>query len=154
MAQYLVVAHQTAGSPELVSKVRQLAVEDPSAGFVLLVPATPVSHLLTWVEGEAREVAQRSAEAARKRMEEAGVFVSRTTVGDGSPLVAIDDELRQSSERFDVIIVSTLPLGVSKWLGLDLPRQVERKSGLPVIHVVSEEKPAEAGSSSAADTEG
>jgi len=150
MAQYLVVAHQTAGSPELVSKARQLAVEDPNAQFVLLVPATPISHLLTWVEGEAREAAQRSAEAASSRMQEAGIAVSRTAVGDGSPMVAIEDELRQSRERFDAIIVSTLPLGISKWLGLDLPRKVERKFGLPVIHVVSEGKSAEGGSRSAA----
>jgi len=150
MAQYLMVAHQTAGSPELVSKARQLAVEDPNAQFVLLVPATPIPHLLTWVEGESREVAQRSAEAARRRMEEMGIVVSRTAVGDGSPMVAIEDELRQSRERFDAIIVSTLPSGISKWLGLDLPRKVERKFGLPVIHVLSEGKSTEVGSRSAA----
>jgi hypothetical protein len=128
-----------------------LVAEDPNAQFVLLVPATPISHLLTWVEGEAREVAQRSAEVAKKRMEETGIAVSRTAVGDGSPIVAIEDELRQSPERFDAIIVSTLPLGISKWLGLDLPHKAQRKFGLPVIHVVSQEKPADVESSSAAD---
>jgi len=83
-------------------------------------------------------------------MEETGIVVSRTAVGDGSPMVAIEDELRQSRERFDAIIVSTLPSGISKWLGLDLPRKVERKFGLPVIHVVSEGKSTEVGSRSAA----
>lgn len=110
---------------------------------MVLVPATPIPHLLAWVEGEALEVAKRSAELAKGRMEEMGITVSRIAVGDGSPLVAIGDELRQHPERYDAIIVSTLPLGISKWLGLDLPRQVERKFGVPVIHVVSQMKPAE-----------
>jgi hypothetical protein len=147
MARYLVVAHQTAGSPELLSKLRELATGQPKAEFVILVPATPIPHLLAWVEGESLKVAQRSAELAKGRMEEMGLTVSRIAVGDGSPLVAIEDELRENPARFDAIIVSTLPLGTSKWLGLDLPHQVERKFGAPVIHVVSEVKPEEVRSS-------
>jgi hypothetical protein len=143
MMRYLVVAHQTAASPELLSKLRELATGEPEAEFVVLVPATPIPHLLAWVEGEAVEVAQRSAELAKARMGEMGIAVSRTAVGDGSPLVAIEDQLRENPVRFDAIIVSTLPLGISKWLGLDLPHRVERKFGIPVIHVVSQMKPAE-----------
>ena len=145
MGRYLVIAHQTAGSPELLAKLCELAAEDGAAQFALLVPATPVPHLLTWVEGEAREVAQRSSGAATTRMEELGLVVSRTAVGDGSPLMAIEDELRERPERYDAIIVSTLPLGISKWLGFGLPRKVERRFGIRVIHVVSEGKPAEVG---------
>lgn len=145
MARYLVVAHQTAASPELLSKLRQLAAEDPSAEFVLLVPATPISHLLTWVEGEAAEIAGRTAELAQRQTDEIGAAVIRTVVGDGSPLVATGDELRQHPEGYDAIIISTLPLGVSRWLGLDLPHQAGRKFGVPVIHVVSEVKPEEVG---------
>jgi hypothetical protein len=125
----------------------ELAAKEPTE-FVLLVPATPIGSLLTWVEGAALEVARRTAQLARTEMEEMGLPVSRTEVGDGSPLVAIADELREHPEPYDAIIVSTLPLGVSKWLKLDLPHQVERKFALPVIHVVGEAKAAEVGSSS------
>ena len=46
MARYLVLAHQTASSPELVERVTALAGTDPSSEFVLLVPATETQHLL------------------------------------------------------------------------------------------------------------
>lgn len=138
MARYLVVAHQTADSPELSERVRALAISDPAAEFVLLVPATPIAHLLTWVEGEAREVARRRAEAAKARLEEAGAKVVRTAVGDPSPLQAIDDELREHPAYYDAIIFCTFPSGVSRWLGLDLPHQAERRFALPIIHVVAE----------------
>ncbi len=76
MAQYLMVAHQTAGSPAMVSKARQLAVEDPNAEFVLLVPATPIPHLLTWVEGESREVAH--PDVGRRRVTRGGAALRRS----------------------------------------------------------------------------
>ena len=51
MSNYLVVAHQTATSPELLRRA-SVADRDSGALFTLLVPATPVVHLLTWEEGE------------------------------------------------------------------------------------------------------
>ena len=47
MGLYLVVAHQTAASPELLEAVRKVMARELEAEFVLLVPATPVTHLLT-----------------------------------------------------------------------------------------------------------
>ena len=138
MGRYLVVAHQTAASPELLNKVRELISADSAAEFVLLVPATPPRHLLAHTEGEAQHVARQVADSARAHLEEAGATVGRAEVGDEAPLLAIEDELRDHPARYEAIIVSTLPLGLSRWLGLDLPHQVEKKFGLPVIHVVSQ----------------
>ena len=64
MARYLVVAHQTVTSPELVKQVRVLREQDKDAEFVLLVPATPVRHLLRprdehYAEATARKRAER-----------------------------------------------------------------------------------------------
>jgi len=42
MGPHLLVAHQTASSPELHSRVLRLLGDDPAAEFVLLVPATPI----------------------------------------------------------------------------------------------------------------
>ncbi|MBI2914095.1 MAG: hypothetical protein HYY03_09265 [Chloroflexi bacterium] len=137
MARYLVVAHQTAGSPELSKQVEALAASDPGAEFVLLVPTTPVQHLLTWVEGEARAVAERAAEVAQTHLEAAGARVLRAGVGDSSPMLAIEDELRDNPGLYDALVICTLPAGVSRWLRLDLPHQAERKFALPVIHVVA-----------------
>jgi hypothetical protein len=72
MTKYLVVAHQTASSPELLDKLKELAREDAEAEFVLLVPATPVRHLLASVEGEARAAAQSAAEAAKTLSRQTG----------------------------------------------------------------------------------
>lgn len=140
MGRYLVVAHQTAASLELQEKLRTLASGDPGAEFVLLVPATLIPHLLTWVEGEARATAQRTAEVARAQLEKAGLNVIRTSVGDESPLLAIEDELRESPARYDGIVICTFPPGVSRWLRLDLPHQAERRFSLPVIAVVAERR--------------
>ena len=37
------------------------------------------------------------------------------------------------------MVVSTLPTHLSRWLKLDLPRRVERATGLPVQHVEASE---------------
>ena len=52
MTRYLVVAHQTATSLELLEKVTEIANGDPHSTFTILVPATPVQHLLVWEDGE------------------------------------------------------------------------------------------------------
>lgn len=142
MVRYLVVAHQTAGSPELLERIQDIVANDPAAEFVILVPATPVSHQLTWVEGEARAVAQATAERARADFERQGAKVVRTAVGDESPMLAVTDDMREFPERYEAIIICTFPPGISRWLGVDLPHQVERKFDLPVIHVVASKKQA------------
>ncbi|OMQ15613.1 hypothetical protein A7K94_0208265 [Modestobacter sp. VKM Ac-2676] len=38
----------------------------------------------------------------------------------------------------DEVIVSTLPLGISRWLRGNLPAKIEKVSGLPVVHLVDD----------------
>ncbi len=137
MAHYLVVAHQTADSEELVEKVRELA-EEASAEFTLLVPATPVNQLATWSEGESRAVATKQAERARVALEAVGANVVATEIGDPSPIEAVKDELLQSS--YDTIVVSTFPSKTSRWLKLDVIHRLERAVDVPIVHVVSHSK--------------
>lgn len=136
MSNYLVVAHQTSTSSELLDKLRELAREDPSAGFTLVVPATPVQHLLTWTEGESVAEATRAAEEARRILNEAGVRVQKAVVGDPAPLEAIADAL-QDNAAFDAIVISTLPPGISRWLKLDVHTRAQKRFDLPVISVVA-----------------
>lgn len=138
MNRYLVVAHQTATSPELLNRLCDLAAFDPLAAFTILVPATPVTHLLVWEEGETQQVAQIRGEEAKALFESSGLNVSGTAVGDGSPVLAIGDELRRCPHRYHAIVLSTLPPGISRWLRLDAHNQAERKFNLPVIHVVAQ----------------
>jgi len=137
VSRYLLVAHQTAGSPEVVQRVREIVATDPAAEFVVLVPATPVSHLLLWEEGETLEIARRRAETAMARLREVTARVVAARVGDGSPLQAIADELTQHP-GYDAILVSTLPQGMSRWLGMDLPHRVAGQFSIKVIYVVAQ----------------
>lgn len=147
--RYLVVANQTLPSPGLVELIAEKASADPSEFHVLVPegPRTVVFHdpselaavhvveagdherLLAMEEGEER------LEAFRAEFAELG---SRLTgeVGLGDPVSAVHRVMGRSS--FDEIIVSTLPVGISRWLKLDLPARLERAFGLPVTHLVQE----------------
>jgi LmbE family N-acetylglucosaminyl deacetylase len=100
------------------------------------VPATPTSHLLTWEEGEARQLAARRAREATDALRAAGVEVVASRVGSHSPLEAVGDELR-AEPGYAGIVLSTFPPGLSRWLKGDLPNQLRRRYRLPVEHVVA-----------------
>jgi hypothetical protein len=134
MRRYLVVANQTLAAEPLVSRVRELARGTPSS-FHVVVPATPPRDHV-WTEGEARATARSRLEAALARFAALGAEVEGE-VGDGNPMLAIGDALRDHGP-FDEIVISTLPKGLSKWLKLDLPHRVEASFGLRVTHVVEE----------------
>lgn len=148
MAQYLVVAHQTASSPELIERARSIASDDKEAVFTLLIPATHPTHLLRW-NRESRFVwddhktyglAERTGREAREQFERAGLRVERTAVGDPSPVLAIEDELRLRPDHYETIVLSTLPAGRSRWLMSGIGSQVA-KFGLQVVHVGGEPPP-------------
>ncbi len=135
MKRYLIVAHQTAESPELAAKVDELVKADTTAEFTILVPATPVQHLLTWWEGEKQAIAEDQGQAAAERLRKAGARVDEVQVGDASPTNAIGDELRRRPGHYAALIVCTLPQGLSRWLQLDLLSQAQRIANVPIIHV-------------------
>ena len=110
MPRYLVLANQTAASPELTSAVREIVAKDADTEFVLLVPATPVEDLLDWQDGDSETIAKRTAQAAQDHLAGVGAKVARTEVGDASPVKAIENELEQHQEKYDGIIISTLPV--------------------------------------------
>jgi hypothetical protein len=129
MARVLVIASRTAQSDELFETLRERAARGP-ASFVLLVPAA-------WEVRDphgGRETAQRRLKGALARMRGAGLEVEGA-LGDSDPLVAVKHVW--DPERFDEIIVSTLPARISYWLRLDLPRRVEHLTGKPVTHVIA-----------------
>ena len=136
MPRYLVLANQTASSPELSNAVREIVEKERDAEFVLLVPATPVEDLLDWQDGDNQSIAKRTAQAAKEHLAGLGAKVVRTEVGDPSPVKAIEDELQGHQEKYKAILISTLPLQRSRWVALDQPRRIERRFKLPVIHVV------------------
>ena len=140
MRRWLVVANQTLASEPLVSRIRELARDAPCS-FHVLVPATPPRDHI-WTEGEARATARSRLDAAMARF--AGLEAEiEGEVGDGNPMLAIEDALRDHGP-FDEIVISTLPSGLSKWLKIDLPHRAEAAFGLRVTHVIGEAEPAAA----------
>jgi hypothetical protein len=135
MRRYLIVANQTLAAEPLVSRMRELARAAPSS-FHVVVPATPPRDHI-WTEGEARATARSRLDAALARFAELGAEVEGE-VGDGNPMLAIGDALRDHGP-FDEIVISTLPRGLSKWLKVDLPHRAEASFGLRVTHVVEEQ---------------
>jgi bacterioferritin len=136
MPRYLILANQTASSPELINAIREIVDKEKDAEFVLLVPATPAEDLLDWQDGDDQSIAKRTAQAAKEELEKARAKVVRTEIGDPAPVKAIEDELQRHQETFKGIVISTLPLQRSRWVALDQPRRIERRFKLPVIHVV------------------
>ena len=133
-ARVLVVANRTAESPELLEALRTRTMQGPCQ-FTLLVPSTPHGIGLGGRHARGRRRG-RGAPRARSSQElrEEGLNVSDAKVGDPDPLAAIQDEC--NFNEYDELIVSTLPLHISKWLKVDLPRKARAATGLPVKHVV------------------
>ena len=139
MSRYLVVAHQTAQSPELKEALQKRVQEDDTAEFTLLVPITYAGFLAYADNADDARVVARAryvGETAAGSLIEAGINVSRVIVGDELPLVALEEELQHHSGEYCEIIFSTLPVTLSRWVQLDQIRQSEEKFGVPVSHVV------------------
>jgi hypothetical protein len=122
----LVVANVTAASAELRGVLLQRA-ESGSTKFTLIVPSDAVAG--------GREVARARLDEALEGLREAGLQIDGH-VGSGDPILAVSDEW--DPRRYDEIIVSTLPMRVSKWLRAGLPERIERITGARVTHVVSQ----------------
>jgi hypothetical protein len=133
MSRHLVVAYETASSPELREALQRLSVEGRDS-FVLLVPATPIRHLLIIREGRAYETAHQLALAAKSHLEMAGLNVPKAVVGDKDPIKAIGNELANEA-AYASIIICTHPADVSRWLKMQVPVKAQA-FGLPVVHVV------------------
>ena len=133
----LVVAHQTAATPGLLDAVRERSQRGP-VRFHLVVPRQPHGiHKLVDPQDASEEEAQRVLEVALPKLSEAASADVTGSVGDPEPLMAIHDAVNLGG--YDEIIISTLPLGISRWLKLDLVSKA-RGLGLPVTHVSASNK--------------
>ena len=129
----LVVANRTVDSDEVFDAVTRRCSES-DCGVTLLVPAS-------WEIGDphgGRESARRRLKAATGRLRQAGIGVE-CVVGDADPVAAV--AAVWDPNRFDEVIVSTLPSRVSAWLKRGLPQRVERATQAKVTHVVASERP-------------
>ena len=117
----LVVANRTVDSPELLDALR-LRAESGPIHVTMLAPST---------YAERAEV-QRRMERAAAHLDAAGVD-SEAMVGDADPIVAVQEAWDPG--RYDEVVVSTLAVGASRWLQIDLPHRVARLTDCQVRHV-------------------
>jgi GABA permease len=129
MARILVVANKTAESPELLEAMKAKGTEHE---YLLVVPASGGVLEKAADPDAAREHTAPHLEAALEKMRSQGFNVNGS-VGDSDPVAAVQDAA--NFNQFDEVIISTLPLRVSKWVKLDLPSKAQRATGLPVTHV-------------------
>ena len=139
MQTYLVVAHRTLVGEHLLDHVRSLcAAGEAQCRFYLVVPVThPRDH--SWSEGEVDAAGRRRLDEGLEAFRNLGVEATGE-VGDANPVYAVSTALRNrpfGDDEWDGIIVSTLPPGVSHWLGLDVVSRIKREFDIPVTHLVA-----------------
>ena len=137
MSKFLVVANQTALSPELTNSLLEKSKNDPQARFILVVPATPLEHLLSREAGDAAQIAARRAGQALIHLTNMGIPMTGAHVGGGSLTMAIDEAIGPHQKDFAGIILCTFPPGSSRWLDRELSSSLEKAFHLPVTHVVA-----------------
>jgi hypothetical protein len=118
----LVVANVTATSDELLAALRERSARG-ACRFTLVMPRER--------GGDAEARLAKALDAMRA----GGLANVSGRTGDPDPIVATME--LWDPMQFDEIVVSTLPSGSSRWLGLDLPRRLEKLTSVPVHHVAS-----------------
>jgi GABA permease len=129
----LVVANETVAGEELLSTISTLALGEQTQ-FRVVCPALN-SRLKTYTSDEdpAREAAQARLDATLERLKSVGID-AHGEVGDGDPLVAIDDAVRTFGPN--EIVISTHPPGKSNWLERGVVDAARARYDVQVTHVV------------------
>ena len=152
--RYLVVANQTLANPALVQTITERIGAGP-AELHIVVPVTtspetravlravgdPLFGGTAGLEGLSKSQAHDRNDAERRlaeivaRLTALGAASVSAELGRADPFDAVAEVMGRAS--FDEIIVSTLPAGISRWLGLDLPSRIERAFGLPTTTITA-----------------
>jgi nucleotide-binding universal stress UspA family protein len=134
MRSYLIVANQTLTSESLREALAERLADGPVRAHVV-VPMSPGAGRLSWDERESRAAAQTRLDEMLERLHEMGAEADGE-VGDRDPVMAVRDALRRT--EVDEVIVSTLPRGLSRWLGEDVPSRLRDSVRVPVTVVTQE----------------
>jgi hypothetical protein len=122
----LVVANQTAASPELQDQLRRLAEEGPHR-FIVVVP-------LDSKDGNATAAARSRLEQLIASLDEAGI-VAAGMIGDPDPFTATMNAVQYF--RISDVVISTLPEDESRWVADKLVDRVRSAANVPVEHIQS-----------------
>ena len=140
MRSYLIVGNQTLMGPELASAIAERMVPGDPPDIYVVVPATPQSGAFTWDEDKAAAAAQERLDAMLENLRGLGLEATGE-VGYRDPVEAARDAIRR--HPVDEILLSTLPAGISRWLGQDAPTRLKAAVTVPVVVVTAERAPVE-----------
>jgi hypothetical protein len=129
----LVLANQTAGGRELVTKLEELAAEGPRR-FIVVVPQDSG-------DGRAVSAAKGRLRSLLDSLESDGI-VAAGMIGDPDPFTATMNAVGYFF--ISEIVVSTLPGNRSSWIEGGLLDRIKRQTGKPVLHVESSDVAVEA----------
>lgn len=150
MGRYLIVANQTLGGEELTEKV-SVRIEHGEGQFYVVVPLSepetevpasiphdPAFRMPVDPESadDAHEEARRRSEHRLRAMIDKVVALggqAEGEIGAPDPFKAAQQVLE--GERFEEVIISTLPVGISRWVKMDLPSRIQRVVDCPVTTV-------------------
>lgn len=132
MRSYLIVGNETLAGESLTQAINDRLADGPMRARVV-VPLTRIGGRLTWdVEEQSMRVAQERLDATLERLHGLGIEADGE-VGDRDPILAVKDAMR--GRDIDEVILSTLPAGVSRWLGADVPGRLRDAVTVPVTVV-------------------
>jgi hypothetical protein len=126
-ARVLVLANRTVDSPQLREALVARSERGPISVCLLVPAAWEIQDPHGGVESGRRRI-----NAALTNMRDDGLRV-QCKLGDPDPIAALREAW--DPDRYDEVIVSTLPSRVSRWLQMDLPRRAQKITGVPVTHV-------------------
>src|SRR4029078_2246817 len=128
MSTALLVANQTLPSPALADAINERIRKGVTA-FYVVVAGTPISHALTGEEDATRQDAGDRLNQFLAHLRDRGVTADGE-VGDRDPVAAVRDAIR--GREIDEVVLSTLPPGISRWLGQDIPSKLRHNVSVPV----------------------
>ena len=140
-SRVLIVAYQTADSPELLEAVARRVDEGPCT-FTLLVP-TRAPGLRGARERRGHPAPARRRNGWRWRSRSSPRRPARRSwAWSAPPSPSRPCRTRSIVLGFDEVIISMLPVRLSRWFRLDLPRKV-RALGVPVTEVITTAREAD-----------
>jgi GABA permease len=128
----LVVANQTVGGEELKQEILRRRGVPVELRIVVPVLCSRAHFLFTDIDDEIRHAQERLDETLRWAHQQG--FAAVGTVGDASPLTAIEDELHRFGA--DELIISTHVPERSHWLEAGVVERAREELEIPVTHVV------------------
>ncbi len=131
MRTYLIVGNQTLASQSLADLIGARLANGPIRAYVV-VPLERVGNRLTASEETTHAAAEARLAELLARLRDLGSEADGE-IGDPDPVQAVRDAMRE--QPIDEVIVSTLPKGLSRWLGEDVPSRLRVAVSVPITVV-------------------